>query len=796
MLTLVASGAGRIGSPTQRQRQAALRIGAMRRRHFVLGTAAAAAAGSALVVGWALRPPRQRLHTRQPLATGPGEHAFHGWLVVTADDRVRVVCPKSEMGQGVHTGLAMLMADELDADWARVDVAPAPIDPIYNNLAAMVDGLPFHPDAQSALRAGTAHVTAKAMREFGVMMTGGSSSLKDLWLPMRQAGASARAMLVEAAASAWKVQAAEVTAAAGVLRHASGNSARYGDFAAAAAALPVPADAPLKAPGRFTLVGQPRARIEAAAKTDGSARFGLDVQLPGMLYASVRMCPTLGGNVASFDGAAAMAQPGVKLVLQVAGHHGGTAGVAVVAESPWRALQALQAVQVQWNEAVPAASLHSAQALDTLAGQLDHDDGDAFYVAGDVQAALGTAAQQISAEYRAPWLAHSTLEPQNCTVQLQGQRATVWAPTQVPDLARRAAARALTLPDEAVDVHVTLLGGGFGRRLDVDFIGQAAAIARATADTLGQRPVQTFWSREEDTRHDFYRPAAVSRMRAGLDAQGRLVAWQATSAGQAVMPQVLDRLFGIPPALGGAGPDKTTAEGASDQPYEWPAARIAHAHVALPVPVGFWRSVGHSHQAFFKEGFLDEVAHAAAQDPLAFRAALLQKHPRHLAVLQAAAKLAGWGTPLPPADDGAPQARGVALHHSFGSIVAQVAQVSVAADKTIRVHRVSCAIDCGTPVNPNLIRQQMEGGIVFGLTAALHGGVTIEQGRVMESNFHDQPMLRMASSPQVDTVIMPSTEPPEGVGEPGTPPIAPAVANALFVLTGQRLRSLPLRLAG
>jgi isoquinoline 1-oxidoreductase beta subunit len=767
----------------------------MRRRHFILGTAAA---GTALVVGWALLPARQRLTTRKPLPAAAGESAFHGWLLVTADDRVRIVCPKSEMGQGVHTGLAMLLADELDADWARVEVAPAPIDPIYNNLAAVVDGLPFHPDAQGALRTGAEHITAKAMREIGVMMTGGSSSLKDLWLPMRQAGASARAMLVSAAAAAWKVPAGEVTAAAGVLGHASGKSARFGDFAAAAAALPVPADAPLKTPERFTLIGKPQARLEAADKSDGSARFGLDVRLPGMLYASVRMCPTLGGSVASFDGQAAMAQPGVRLVLQVAGHHGGTAGVAVVADAPWRALQALQAVQVQWNEAAPAAAIDSAQAMDALAQRLDTDTGFAFHTAGDVQAALRSAAKTVSAEYRAPWLAHSTLEPQNCTVHLQGGRATVWAPTQVPDLARRAAARALALPDDAVDLQVTLLGGGFGRRLDVDFIGQAASIAKAAADTLGPRPVQTFWSREEDTRHDFYRPAAVSRMRAGLDAQGRLMAWQATSAGQAVTPQVLERLFGVPAGMAGASPDKTTAEGAFDQPYEWPAARIAHATVPLPVPVGFWRSVGHSHQAFFKEGFLDEVAHAAGQDPVAFRAALLVKHPRHLAVLQAAAKLAGWGTPLPPAADGAPQARGVALHQSFGSIVAQVAEVSIAPgpDKAIRVHRVCCAIDCGTPVNPNLVRQQMDSAIVFGLTAALHGGVTIERGRVKESNFHDQPMLRMADCPEVETVVLPSTASPEGVGEPGTPPIAPAVANAVFVLTGQRLRSLPLRLAG
>jgi isoquinoline 1-oxidoreductase subunit beta len=473
--------------------------------------------------------------------------------------------------------------------------------------------------------------------------------------------------------------------------------------------------------------------------------------------------------------------------------------VAVVADSPWRALQALSAVQVRWNEAVPSAGFSSAAGMDALARRLDTDTGFGFFGTGDVQAALQSASKTVSAEYRAPYLAHATLEPQNCTVHLQDGRASVWAPTQVPDLARHAAAQALGLADDAVQLHVTLLGGGFGRRLDVDFIGQAAAIAKAVAATLGPLPVQTFWSREQDTQHDFYRPATVARLRAGLDAQGRLTAWQATSAGQAVLPQVLARTFGLPAALVRAAPDKTTAEGAFDQPYEIAAARIGHVAVDLPVPVGFWRSVGHSHQAFFTESFLDEVAHAAGQDPVALRAALLQRHPRHLAVLRAAAQLAGWGTPLAAAPDGAAQARGVALHHSFGSVVAQVAEVSIGPDvgsgKTIRVHRVCCAIDCGTAVNPNLVRQQMESAIVFGLSAALHGGISIDKGRVQQSNFHDQPVLRMAACPVVETVIMPSTVHPEGVGEPGTPPIAPAVANAVFALTGRRLRSLPLVLA-
>lgn len=761
----------------------------MKRRHFVLG---ALAGTGALTIGWSLLPPRQRLTTARPLVTAPGESAFNGWVTITEDDRVRVVCPKSEMGQGIHTGLAMVLADELDADWARVEIAAAPVDKIYNNLATVVDGLPFHPDDRGAVQRGAAWMTAKTLREIGVMVTGGSSSMKDLWLPMRQAGASARAMLVAAAAKAWNVPAAEVQVAAGVLSHRSGKTARFGDLAATAATLPLATDAPLKTAAQFRLIGQSVPRIEAAAKANGKAIFGLDVVLPGMLYATLTMCPTLGGKVKSLDAAPVLAMPGVKQVFAVAAHHGGTAGVAVVADTPWHALKALAAVAVVWDEAVPAAAFSSTAELSRWAQSLDTEEGFAFFSTGDVNAALKAAVKTITAEYRAPYLAHFTLEPQNCTVHVKDGRAAVWAPTQVPGLARSAVATVLGLDDDTVDINVTLLGGGFGRRLDVDFIAQAADVARQVS---GGVPVQTFWNRAQDTQHDFYRPAAVSRFKAGFDAAGELTAVHNVSIGQAIVPQALSRLFGIPAGLADAGPDKTTSEGSFDQPYEWPNARIGHVAVDLPVPVGFWRAVGHSHQAFFKESFVDEAAHAAGQDPLAFRAALLQKHPRHLAVLHAAAKAAGWGQPLPPAADGATVARGIALHHSFGSVVAQVAEVSVGPDKTIRVHRVFCAVDCGTPINPGLIAQQMESGIVFGLSAALYGAITIDKGRVQQSNFHDQPVLRIDACPVIQTLVMPSTEPPEGVGEPGTPPIAPAVANALFALTGQRLRSLPLKLA-
>ncbi len=752
-------------------------------RRFVLGTLALT---GALAVGWGLLPPRQRLTTREPLPAAPGEVPLNGWVKVASDGSVVVAMAKSEMGQGIHTALAMLLAEELDADWSRVSAEPSPIDPIYNNLAGVVDGLPFHPDDHGRLKRLAEWMTAKAMREFGVMMTGGSSSVKDLWLPMRQAGASARAMLVAAAAEAWQVPAGEIRVAEGRLAHASGRSAHFGELAEAAARQPLPRDPPLKDPTQFRLVGRPTPRLGAPGLLRGDAGFGIDVVLPGMLYASVRMCPTLLGRVRSFDDRAARALPGVRQVLAVDGHFGGTAGVACIADTPFHALKGVAAVEVAWD-AGPLAGLSSEQVMQQLATRLDTDDGWAYFETGDVDAALAASARVVQAEYRAPYLAHAGLEPMNCTVQFRDGRAAVWAPTQVQGLARRAAAQALGIAESAVDLHVQRLGGGFGRRLDVDFVGQAAAIAKAA----GGAPVQTFWTRAEDLQHDFYRPACVSRFRAGLDAQGRLVAWRNSSAGQAIVPQVLARLFGLP----AVGPDKTAAEGAYDQPYEFPAARIGHAIVELPVPVGFWRAVGHSHQAFFKEGFMDELAHAAGADPVEFRAALLARHPRHLHVLRRAAELAGWSRPPGPAPDGAPQARGVALHQSFGAIVAQVAEVSVAADRSIRVHRVVCVVDCGFPVNPNGIRQQMDSGIVFGLSAALSGEITIADGQVRQSNFHDAPALRIDQCPVIETEVIASTAHPEGVGEPGLPPVAPAVANAVFALTGQRLRSLPLRLA-
>jgi isoquinoline 1-oxidoreductase beta subunit len=753
------------------------------RRRFILGTAGVL---GSLVVGWSLSPPRQRMTPDGSVADPPGQSALNGWVKVGADGTVIVVLPRCEMGQGVMTALAMLVADEMDADWATVRTETAPLDAIYNNIVAVVDGLPFRPDDEGLVKRAASSITAKAMREFGIIGTGGSSSMKELWLPMREAGAAARSMLIAAAAEQWRVPAGECRASAGRVLHASGRWASFGELAASAGRQSVPAQPALKTAEEFTLIGRAVPRIETASKLDGSAKFGIDALPDGMLYASVCLCPVLGGTVASLDASAATRLPGVRKVLAVDGYHGGTAGIAVIADTPWHAIKAWEAVSFAWDEG-PMAQVDSADLMEQLAETLEEMEGRTYHRVGDVEPALAGAAKRIEAEYRSPYLAHMTMEPMNCTVQVKDGTATVWVSTQMPSLARHAVAKVLGLAPAKVEIREMLVGCGLGRRLEVDYVAQAAAIARA-AEGL---PVQTMWSRADDTTHDFYRPACVSRLAAGLDAEGRLVAWRYASAGQAILPQVLRRNFGLPWFFR----DKTASEGAFDQPYECPNLRVGHEVVDLPVPVGFWRSVGHSHHAFFTESFIDEAAAAAGRDPVEFRLSLLREHPRHRAVLERAAELSGWGTPLPAAPDGAKRARGVALHESFGSIVAQVVEASVGADRQIRVHRVVCVVDCGFAVNPGLVRQQMEGSVVFGLSAALHGEIVIEKGRVQQTSFRNQPMLRIDTCPKIETHIVQSREHPTGVGEAGTPPAAPALANALFALTGQRLRSLPLKLA-
>jgi len=742
----------------------------IKRRHFLLG---GVLAGGALLLGWGVQAPRQRLHTGAPLPVENGAVALNGWIAVHPDGIVSVVVPRSEMGQGVHTALATLVAEELDVPLSAVRIAQAPIDPVFANLTVLRENLPFHPDDTGQLRQGAQWMMAKIGRELGIMFTGGSTSVKDAWLPMREAGAVARAMLLKAAGEAWRLPVAQLRSEDGFVLHPDGRRLGYGTLAAQAARVGAGidgSDVRLKAPREFRLIGKPLGRIDSRIKSDGMARFGIDARPAGMLYAALKMAPTLGSTLASFEADAVRKMPGVQAVVALPG-----AGVAVVASGWWQARQAASALSVKWKEG-EHAHLSSSDVFEEFARALDEESGYAYHETGS-QDVAGAAVTVVS-EYRAPYLAHAALEPVNCTAQVVDGKVRLWASTQVPSVAVDVAARVAGVARGDVAIEVLLLGGGFGRRLETDMVAQAVTVAMA----LPGRPVQLIWTREDDTQHDVYRPAALARYKAHLDANGNILAWDARSAGGAIGHQYFPRNLGLP----GLGPDKTTAEGAYDMEYAIPNQRIAHVIVDSPVPIGYWRSVGHSHNAFFKETFVEELAHAAGRDSVAFRRALLKGHPRALAVLDAAVARAG------QPEEG--RAHGVALHRSFGTTVAQVAEVSVE-NGLIRVHRVVCAIDCGLVVNPNIVAQQVESGVIFGLSAALHGEITFKGGRVQQSNFGDYPVLRMSEAPEVETIIMPSAAHPEGLGEPAVPPIAPAVAAAVFKLTGQRLRSLPLRLA-
>ena len=745
------------------------------RRRFILGGLGVT---GALVVGWGMLPPRQRLTGVSPLFSDAGEVALNGWIKINKDGTVIVALHRSEMGQGIHTALQMLVAEELDVSMSKVKPMHAPIDKIYGNIAALADGLPFHPDDTGTLKRVAHWMTAKLARELGIQMTGGSSSVKDAWMPLREAGATARALLVNAAAKMWKVSAAECSVKDGVVSHPSGKKAHYGELVALAVGSE-PGEIRLKHPKDFKLIGTAQARTDSAAKVNGSAKFGIDARPEGMLYAAVKMSPVIGGTVKKIEPDAVKAMRDVIQVVDFSSHVGelGVAGVAVVAKSYWSAKQALEVLPVTWDSA-QNVTLSNATIFNELSEKLDSESGFTYYKKGDPDAAMiQPKVKMIKAEYRAPFLAHTTMEPINCTAQFAGGKLNLWVSTQVPSIAVDVAAKIANIKSTDVNLHMCYLGGGFGRRLEVDMVVQAVAIALQTKGL----PVQIIWSREEDVTHDMYRPAALARFSAALDSQGNVTGYDNKSASGSITHQVLKRTFG----LLGAGPDKTTAEGEFDMPYEIAHQKIAHVIVPTPVPLGFWRSVGHSHNAFFKESFIDELAHATGKHPVKFREELLKNHPRHLAVLQAAVSKAGQAA--------LGRALGVALHQSFGTIVAQVAEVSVI-ENQIRVHKVTCAVDCGIAVNPNIIAQQMESAIIFGLSAALYGEITIKDGKIEQSNFHDYPSLRMDEAPDVETIIIKSAAPPEGIGEPGTPPIAPAVANAIFALTGRRLRQLPLRL--
>ncbi len=761
----------------------------MKRRTLLLSGLGAA---GALVVGWGVLPPRSRQGGVDTLPTVDGEVGLNGWIKIGADGSVLLAMNRSEMGQGVHTALAMLVAEELDVALAQVRLIPAGQDRLYGNVAMFVSALPFHPTEtepgrESSLARSGQWVVAKVARELGINATGGSSSVVDAWDVLRLAAATARAQLLGAASLTWKQPAGELSVKNGVVSHPSGATAHYGQLAQMAAATPS-GTVRVKSPAEWKLIGTPAPRIDLVAKTDGSAVFGIDVRPPGLLYASVRHCPMIGGSVGTLDVAAAARISGVERVVRLGAYAGSTFAVAVVGRTWWHARRGADALDVSWQQR-PAGGLDSRAILDALEKSAReaaaNGGGFAFYTRGKVDAAQSSL-RVVEQVYRAPYLAHATMEPINCTARVEGGKVEVWAPTQVPGLARAIAADVAGVPLDDVTVHVTYLGGGFGRRLDVDFVGQAVRIAIE----CGGRPVQLVWPREEDFTHDFYRPAGAAVLRATLGDDGLPSSLQITSAGDAITPRWMER--GIPLLAGPVDtPDKTASEGLFDQLYGIPNQRIAHVATRSGVPVGYWRSVGHSHNAFFSECFIDELAHEAKQDPVAYRLALLKGAPRHHAVLLLAAQRAGWPGYGPAAPLAPGRARGVALHESFGSIVAEVVEASIEGGVP-RVHRVVCAADVGTVVNPGIVAQQLESAVIFALSAALYGRIDIEGGVVKQTNFPTYPVVRLADSPVIESHLAASTRSPGGVGEIGTPPLAPALANAIFVLTGKRLRELPL----
>jgi len=669
----------------------------------------------------------------------------NAFVRIAPDNTVTIISKHIEMGEGTYTGLATILAEELDADWSQIRVESAPADAErYNNLA-------FGP----------------------VQGTGGSSAMANSWDQLRRAGATARAMLVEAAAREWGVPASEITVERGVVSHApSGRRATFGELASKAAALTPPAQVTLKDPKDFKLVGTRLPRLDGRTKTDGTAQYTMDFSLPGMLTAVIARPPRFGATVKSFDAVAARRVKGVTHVVQV------PSGVAVVATGFWAARKGRDALRVTWDEsrAERRGTDELLATYRTLAGQ----PGRAVRRDGDADAVLARAARVVEAVYEFPYLAHAPMEPLDAVVRIGSDGCDLWAGSQIQTIDQHVVAQVLGLAPNKVRVHTLLAGGSFGRRgtPDGDVAGEAAAIAKAIG---GDKPVKLVWTREDDIQGGKYRPLYVHRLRGGLDAQGEIVGWENRIVGQSIAAGTAFEAM-----LVKDGVDVTSVEGAANVPYAIPNVTVELHTTKVGVPVHFWRSVGSTHTAYATETFLDELAHAAGKDPLAVRRALLAQKPRHLGALNLAAERARWGDPLP-----AGRARGIAVHESFNSVVAEVAEVSLRPDGMPKVERVVCAVDCGTAINPDVVRAQLEGGIGYGLAAALWSEITLVDGRVQQRNFDRYRPLRINEMPAIDVHIVPSGAAPTGVGEPGTPPIAPAVANALFHLNGQRVRRLP-----
>jgi isoquinoline 1-oxidoreductase beta subunit len=713
------------------------------RRGFLLG---AMASGAGFVVGFHVLP-GAALAAGEAAADDAVVNPFQGYVRIGADGKVTVLSAHMDMGQGCYNGIATLVAEELDADWAQIDVIGGAGNPkLYGNL----------------------------MWGGAVQGTGGSSAMASSFDRYRQAGAAARAMLVAAAAEAWDVPAAEITMEKGVLAHASGKQAGFGELAQAAAAMPVPAEVRLKDRRAWSLIGNPTLpRYDSRPKSTGRQDFTIDVRLPGMLTAAMIHPPRFGARLASFDASAAKAVKGVVDVVET------PRGVAVVADRMWTALKARDLVKATWDES-QAEKRSSAELLESYRAQAAQPGAATARNDGDIEAAFAAADRVLEATFEFPYLAHAALEPLNAVAWKNEQGGLeIWGGHQMPDLYQAVAAEIAEVAPEQVTLHVMKTGGGFGRRAtpDSDVIVEAVSIAKAIG---WQAPVRVQWTREDDTRGGRYRPMYVHKLKAGLDADGRLVAWHNHIVGQSIMQ-------GSPfEALIQHGIDITSVEGSSNLPYAIPNLRVDLTTTQAGVPVLWWRAVGSTHTAYAVEAFLDEVAEAVGQDPVQFRLDLLAEHPRHAAVLKLAAEKAGWGEPAPEG-----RFRGVAVAESFSTYVAQIAEISLDDAGGIKVERVVCAVDCGTAINPDQIAAQMEGGIGFGLGAILKSELTLTEGAVDQGNYDEYEVLRIEEMPHVEVHIVPSDAPPTGVGEPGVPPIGPAVANAVYAATKKRIRALP-----
>lgn len=668
---------------------------------------------------------------------------LNAWLKIDADDSITIVVDRSEMGQGVYTALPMLLAEELEVGLSRVKLVAAPVGDPYVN----------------ALNAG--------------QLTGTSNSVQDAWEKLRKAGAQARMMLIAAAAQMWHVRPSDCRALDGKVVSAQGKTATYGQLAQAAAGLPVPKDVQLKDPGQFRLIGKPLARLDTPSKVDGSAEFGIDVKLAGMMYAVIALSPTLSGKPVSVDASAAQAMPGVRRVVTT------SSGVVVIADHFWQARKARDALRINWDQGANAgldnagiwSSLNEAAASGPGTSALSRDEVSASLKNGNAAEALRTAAKTFSAVYEVPLLAHATMEPMNCTADVKADRCDVYVGTQVQQLTQAAAAEAAGLKPDQVNVHTSFLGGGFGRRLEVDFVPAAVEASKAVG-----APVKLIWTREDDISHDYFRPPAREEVSAGVDEKGRLISWALHITG----PSITSRFDPT-----NKNPFDSVIEYVQNFPYAVPSFDLRYTRREIGFNVGYLRSVSHTPNCFAVESSIDEIATVLSKNPLDFRLELLAGKPRHTRVLELIAERSGWGHP--------PKGRyqGIAFMEGYSSHIAQVGEVSIVGGR-VKIHKITCVIDCGQTVNPRIVEAQLQSGIVYGLSAALWGAITLENGRVQQQNFHDYRVLRLPETPEIDVQIIPSDAPPGGIGETGVPPVAPAICNAIFAATGKRLRSLPI----